>query len=288
MAALFWLGVTRAVTLKLSGGRVYKRYINCSISKGLALESDIVLYVIRKKKAMLVLATLSRGSKGIREIQKAIGGSASTIQTRIEELTKVGLIAEKEVWDEKESAGEYVRSKRWLELTEKGRQLIEKLKTLDLWEEPLVSWDRQKWIILDLYSLGQVKGRTRLMKLLFLQPRELEFRKLGNFYKFRPGDFGPFSKEVLQDTEELQSNGILNVKLERLNVGIRWVYKLPLTGEDIARKLLDRMPRGTLEKLNALKPFNEMTLFELLKYVYSRYPKYALRSIIEWKEEYES
>jgi len=251
------------------------------------------MFEIRKRKAIEVLAALSAGPKSVRQVQEAIGGSFSTILKRYKELLKLGLIAEKEVWGEEESRGGYLRLKKWLELTNKGRELVERLKQLGLWEEPTLPWDREKWVVLDLCALGEIRGRTRFMKLLFLQKNELEMIE-GPFYKFRPWDYGPFSKKFCEDAEELEHDGLLDIKLLRYKIdefreGVLYIYSLTSNGRDLAEKLLKNSSPDIKETIESrLKSFNEMPLFDLLRYVYDRYPNYLTRSILEWKEEFES
>lgn len=257
------------------------------------MERDVLRYILSKEKAMEVLATLSREAKGKRELRRAIGGAPGTIQKRASELSELGLILEKEIWSKEETRSDYVRPTLSLDLSDKGRETVERLKHLGLWEEPLVPWDREKWIILDLYSLGTINGRTRFMKLLFLQYNESRMIVRDLFYKFEPWDYGPFSKQVYEDGEELKHDGLLTIKQHTYNTnGLRqrtlWIHSLTEKGADVAQKLLKKLPPDTENTIRGmLKRFNEMALFELLRYVYDKYPRYVTRSLIDWKEECE-
>jgi len=250
-------------------------------------------YILGKRKAMEILAALSVGAKGLREIYRAVGGGFTTIEGRVDELLDLGLIEEKEVWDEEESREEYVPSKRWLKLADRGFEQIERIKRFGLWEDLPVRWDREKWIVLGLHAIGEIRGRTRFMKLLFLQKTESNMIK-GDFYKFKPGDFGPLSIQFYKDIDELEHDRLVDVKLYNYRIadsreGTLWIHRLTPKGEGVAERILKKSPSGTEKKIQRmLKRFNDMSLLELLKYVYSRHPEYATRSILEWKEEYES
>jgi len=253
---------------------------------------DTIIGLIKKEKALPILATLSRTPKGVREIQRAVGGSASTIQQRLRELGELGFVEETEVWDDSITESGYLESKKWMKITQNGNSFVERLKQLGLWQEPLLELNRQKWILLDLHSLQQIRGRTRFMKILFLQDREFQMTD-GSFYRFKPWYYGPFSREFFDDAEELRYDGILNVnpityRTNRARQATIWEHTLTPKGSDIANKLVKEASVSiTQEITDKLGRFNAMSLHDLLKYVYDKYPKYITRSVLDWKEEFE-
>ena len=237
-----------------------------------------------KKKAVSILLALFKGAKGIQEIQEAVGGSYTTINKRIVELLRAGLITEEYLTGEE--FGELPRNKRWIQITEDGRKLIQSLINSKFLKVPPLSKDREKWIILVLHVLKTVTGRTRLMKLLFLLRHEFGFRK-GNYFRFEAGKYGPFSRGIILDTEELQKEGFINIQRikptkNKFNEDekILYLYALRPRAEDIIMQLLVDLPDDTLKRLEKLKPFNKMPLLKLLRYVYKRYPKFIINSII--------
>ena len=237
-----------------------------------------------KKKAIQILLALFKGAKGIQEIQEAAGGSYTTINKRIVELLRAGLITEEYLTGE--VFGEVPHNKRWIQITNDGRRLIQSLIGSNFLKIPPLNKDREKWIMLILYVLKTVAGRTRLMKLLFLLRREFGFRK-GNFFRFESGKYGPFSRDIIRDTEDLQDGGFISMQKMKPpknefseDEKTRYIYALRPKGEAIIKELLVDLPRDTLQRLEKLKPFNEMPLLKLLRYVYERYPKFIVNSII--------
>ncbi len=166
-----------------------------------------------RTKTIQILQTLSNGAKGIQEIQEAVGGSYTTINKCLNELQKSGLITEEQLSGEE--YGETPKNKRWIEITNEGTKLVQLLLSSNLLKIPTLKKDRQKWIILMLYSFNTVVGKTRLMKLLFLLRRETGFWR-GSFFKFKPYDYGPFSWEIEEDIKELERDNYIMVRKTRI------------------------------------------------------------------------
>jgi len=115
----------------------------------------------------------------------------------------------------------------------------------------------------------------QIMKGLFLIKQEL---KPEDFYEFEPYLYGPCSFEVYQDLEFLTEERLITT----IPSGGRWFYyKITPLGKnkikDISKTMDEKLAQGILEikKLIAGK-----SVFELLQYVYSKYPEYTKNSII--------
>ena len=245
---------------------------------------NVLWRIFSKKKAIPILLTLFKGAKGVQEIQEAIGGSYTTINKRIEEL--LGAKPIKEEYLTGEEFGEVPPNKRWIQISDDGRRLIQSLVTSNFLKIPLLNKDRQKWIILVLHLLKTVSGRTRLTKLLFLSKHELGVRR-GNSFKFEAGKYGPFSREIMWDTEELQNDGLISVRETKPpknefsdDEKTRYIYRLRPQGEALVHELLADLPDEILQRLEKLRRFNKMPLLKLLRYIYERYPKFIVNSII--------
>ncbi len=121
-----------------------------------------------------------------------------------------------------------------------------------------------------------VAGRTKLMKELFLlQQRD---KKVAPRYDFKPYDYGPFSQQIWSDLEELKVRGLIDS--ENLYPGE--TYFLTPRGVAVARVLWSHEDPKTLERIFDIKVrFNRMPLSQLLSYVYSSYPQYASKSVLE-------
>jgi uncharacterized protein len=179
-------------------------------------------------------------------------------------------------------------------------------------------------IVLLLYAKGHtekpcepIKGRTRLMKMIFLFDKEIrrQFNLEGTISKtalpdFTAYDFGPFSSQVFTDLEFLVEMGFVKVdhlkgtempeeeesEYEYWQAGS--VPESDLTAPQlleqfsltpIGRSFVEDGEAGklTAEQMNVLNEFKRrctaIQLRALLKYVYANYPKWATRSKI--KEE---
>jgi uncharacterized protein YwgA len=242
-----------------------------------------LINVISKRKAIQILLALYGGGKSVSEIQEIVGGSYTTINKRIDELMNADLIAEEYLTGEE--FGKIPHNKRFIRITDNGRKIIQSLLETNVVKLPSLRIYRQKWIILILHVLKSVRGRTRLIKLLFLLRREIGMRK-GNYFRFEAGNYGPFSKEIIADVEELEKKGFISIKKETLknefseDEKISYEFSLTTKGENLIQEALEDLPPDTLQKLQKLRPFNDMPLLELLKYVYERYPEFIRNSVI--------
>ena len=247
----------------------------------------MIFDILRKRKAVEVLLTLSRGAKGIREIQRAVGGSYNTVYARINEFLEANLIEQEYLTDE--IFGKKPYDKRLIRLTAKGRELVQSLISSGFAKPLLLRKVRERWIIAVLHTLKTIYGRTRLMKLLFLLKNELEFAKheMLGFYRFRSGKYGPFSRGVTDDLEELEDDAFIEVRVKEVSLGefneekaVLHIYNLVPKQSDVVQEALDNLPKNSIQRLSKLKVFNRMPLIKLLKYVYTNYPNYIKNSDI--------
>ncbi|RSN76686.1 hypothetical protein [Candidatus Methanodesulfokora washburnensis] len=115
----------------------------------------------------------------------------------------------------------------------------------------------------------------QIMKGLFLIKQEL---KLEDFYEFEPYLYGPCSFEVYQDLELLSKERLIT----QVPSGGRWFYyKITPLGRgkirEISKAMDEKLAQGILE---IKKLITRKSIFELLQYVYNKYPEYAKKSII--------
>lgn len=167
-------------------------------------------------------------------------------------------------------------------------------------------------MVLLLYAKGytgklneEIKGITRLEKLMYLLLREGDFEEtLSQEVAFEAYDFGPYSAEVYDLLESLRMMEIVEIREERISnmkdiIDIyyaeaegqieettgKFMEVYSLTGErgfKIARRLLEeRVTAEELERIENIKEkYNAMKLDDLLKYVYRTYPESAEKSKI--------
>ena len=163
-------------------------------------------------------------------------------------------------------------------------------------------------LLLLLYAKGAsnkvdepVKGVTRLEKLVYLLDQEGGFHKYISDYQFEPYDFGPFSSELWDDIETLKDENLVVTKKVTSRYFIEIsdaekaieeenefkedivrhskkremeIYSLSEDGKKVAELLFNELTseeQNVLEKIK--KEFNSISLFELIRYVYLKYPK---------------
>jgi uncharacterized protein YwgA len=141
------------------------------------------------------------------------------------------------------------------------------------------------WILLILKAAGgEVCCKTKIMKILFLL--EKVYGIIG--VKFRPYDYGPWSKEVEGALERLVELGLVEEReLQKPpegpeHTGLMYVYRLTEKGRSVVEKIPLNDPRWKLPYA-AVKFFVEWDLRDLMEYIYVNYPEYAVNSVIKDK-----
>lgn len=161
-----------------------------------------------------------------------------------------------------------------------------------------------------LYSPGDsghktepIKGITRLQKILFLLWKEGKFfENVPNLYGFDAYDYGPCMDDLYDDLDF--SAGINLIKIEENPSGnefeggdedaflkdfgftptssqTRRDFKLTEAGEEAGRDIFNALSKEEQQRLVRIKTrFNAMRFFDLLRYVYQKYPKFAERSVL--------
>jgi uncharacterized protein YwgA len=136
-----------------------------------------------------------------------------------------------------------------------------------------------------LYASGRnIKGKTRLQKLAFL----LDEEELGdNFkaYNFKKYDYGPFSKHLLQDTEQLKREGVVDINKTRTFSGnARYDYEIEENWlgevEDLAEEKDISEIFEAAEML--VEKHKDKSIRDLVEYIYEKYPEYEKNSVYEY------
>ena len=150
-----------------------------------------------------------------------------------------------------------------------------------------------------------IRGITRVVKLLFLLEKESEFSELlKENYQFDAYDYGPFAPEILGDIEALSIKGILEICIEKKGSKMESVdqkplsdeddsdsgnslpktYKLSNNGERLGKAIFDALTEKQRNYLITFKTiYNPMNLNDLLHLVYSKYPETTRKSRIKDK-----
>ena len=115
------------------------------------------------------------------------------------------------------------------------------------------------------------------MKGIFLLEQE---KKMNLPYKFKADMFGPLSLEVYDDLNHL-STGRGEV-IQEVRPNQRWkTFRLTERGINEAKEVYAHLPEETRKAFEEVKTrVNGMKLTEILNYVYSNYPEFTKRSIL--------
>jgi len=137
---------------------------------------------------------------------------------------------------------------------------------------------KRDYILAFLYANKKepVESTVRLMKLLFLFKEKMGHSIPIDFYEFQPYLYGPCSFEVYKDLHNLRKEGLISVKIDQNK---RWeVFHITETGERYIEGILGIFPESIEQIKNK---FNKIPFMSLLRYVYSKYPYFAKKSIID-------
>jgi len=139
--------------------------------------------------------------------------------------------------------------------------------------------DRQDW---NLIVIGAAKGMTlspvQLQKALFLLGETLPSINKDDFYRFKPYNYGPFSKEIYSDAEVLAASGLITIAAES---GQSWAsYRATQHGIRKSDELLATLDDSEKKYITKLVQWiRNLTFEQLLAHVYSKYSDYAKNSM---------
>jgi len=147
--------------------------------------------------------------------------------------------------------------------------------------------DKKQALLLSLLAAdedGTISGRTRLQKLLFLAQEDFS-EPLDTGYEFYAYDYGPFSKELLDDIESLERDGLVSERNIDLGHGEKYIYEIEPDGQAALERFLEGLTeperaeiidRAELVESN----FNGIALSRLLEFVYNQYESYTEESVL--------
>ena len=147
----------------------------------------------------------------------------------------------------------------------------------------------------------EIRGITRLEKLVFLAVEEGGFGSRTPDLRYQAYDFGPYSKEVVDYVAALEGLGLVKareVKFESFKevvdrvmatgefpteekAGTVEIYELTEKGRQVGRRVFDRLTQEEQRRVAGLKRrYNRMDLSSLLNHVYRNYPEMTKKSKI--------
>jgi hypothetical protein len=148
-----------------------------------------------------------------------------------------------------------------------------------------------------------IRGITRLQKLLFLLWKEGKFfQHVSDLYNFKAYDMGPCMDDLYDDIEFAEDVGLISVvespsgneyegadeeaflrdfEFPLVKKETRRDFTLTDDGREAAKAIFDALDDDDRERLTQIKRrFNSMPFFDLLRYVYRKYPAFAKKSVL--------
>jgi uncharacterized protein YwgA len=125
--------------------------------------------------------------------------------------------------------------------------------------------------IIDLSPNGRVEGRKRLQKLVFLSMVE---GHLGEYFKFEPHHFGPYSSDLQESLTHMNIHGYVEEsKTEIEGLSPRRDYTITDQGRERLVELEsdDSIPKRKEKLMKVIENYSEMTTPEILTHVYGVY-----------------
>ncbi|KTG22189.1 type II toxin-antitoxin system antitoxin SocA domain-containing protein [Haloferax profundi] len=153
--------------------------------------------------------------------------------------------------------------------------------------------DRRTDVVFVVFYFGKsIRGVTKVQKLLFLIEEETSFfeeYRDSIAFNFAPYKMGPFSEEVYEELhfllqlDAIEARPISDPVIEGSDPDLsNKEFVITAKGEKIASQLVEILEPEYREELRDLvEQYNELSLNELLRHVYSEYPEYTTESEIK-------
>lgn len=141
--------------------------------------------------------------------------------------------------------------------------------------------ERKAWVLLTVsFAGGSGLSPVQLQKCIFLLGQEQKDYIGEGFYEFLPYNYGPFSKSVYRDAEELASEGLILIERP---VSSFSTYIISPEGSERARQLINEENSPAVAYLrNVVEWARPLSFSELVRAIYSRYPDYRVNSVFQF------
>jgi len=137
---------------------------------------------------------------------------------------------------------------------------------------------KNEWTLLALQLAGD-KGLTpaQLQKVLFLIKQNYS-SKLGNFYEFKPYNYGPFDKQIYVDAEALAEQGLVVLKKQP---GHSWsTYQISPEFDSEEHDFDGDIDANIVNYLKSVIEWaQKLTFQQLIASIYNKYPEYKVNSV---------
>jgi uncharacterized protein YwgA len=124
---------------------------------------------------------------------------------------------------------------------------------------------------------GEIRGRTRFQKLVFLTKEKLKEEGQDIDIDFTCLYYGPFSRDLRDSLETQTKEGNVTEHVEESCFGLVYIYRLTDVGKDLVKDSLQKrlIPKEVRKKIKEVsKEFGNNSLDELISIVYKKYPEY--------------
>jgi uncharacterized protein YwgA len=133
------------------------------------------------------------------------------------------------------------------------------------------------WMLLVLFYAGSVGlSPVKLQKSLFLLQKAFH-QEIGNFYAFKPYNYGPFDARIYVNADELVTDGLVS----KVTMDHSWsTYVITKPGLVKAKTLLKVTDKKIIKYIKQLIRWMQPLSFEvLISSVYKKYPEYKKNSV---------
>jgi len=128
----------------------------------------------------------------------------------------------------------------------------------------------------------EVEGKTRMQKLAFLTQERLVEAGV-DLYEFIEYDYGPFSKELLEDLEMYEQKGLVEInRVPTFSGNHRFDYSLTEEGVEVFEGLLNEndTAKEVVETASSvLDEYNDLSIRALMEHIYENFPRFQERSV---------
>jgi uncharacterized phage-associated protein len=171
---------------------------------------------------------------------------------------------------------------------DKSKYIDEFIKVSKLYKDILdreVKLSRFDFLLLVLKNsskekLGEIDGRTRLQKLVFLVQNHLKEIGYESKYAFRPYFYGPFNRQLYTDIEWLKMNNSVDIINYSNNEGYLSKYILTNKGFDEINNTIQKNNYSQLEHdiSSVIETYEKYSISELVDFVHKEYNEFNMKA----------
>jgi len=125
---------------------------------------------------------------------------------------------------------------------------------------------RREILLALLKEVGEIKGRTRFQKMVYLGQEELG---LPDSFDFSKHYYGPYSWDLTETIERMIHEGDITESVEEFGGIIRYTYSLSEDGTTKAEGITESFLTGAAP--DTMKKLSDLPLSAILDYVYKKY-----------------